>query len=363
MSWSITLGRIAGTAVRIHLTFLIFLAWIGLSALQKGGADAALQNIVFIAALFFCVLLHEFGHIFTARRFGIHTPDVVLLPIGGVANLERMPEKPMQELAVAVAGPLVNVVIAIILLAFVDLPRGDLHRIEDPQVSLLARLAIANIFLAVFNMLPAYPMDGGRVLHALLAMKMGDARATQASARVGQAFALLLGFAGLFGNPMLIFIAIFVYMTAGGEAQESAFRSSIAGLKVGDAMETRALPVTIEASLDEAVDLLLSTSQRAFAVVDGHNKPVGLLLREDILAALKDRSHDSAVSDIMRAPVPLLWMNADLDRGLTDLSASESQVISVVDEEGEYVGLLTRDNLGEMMMIKALKPDWRFHHR
>lgn len=363
MSWSITLGRIAGTAVRIHVTFLVFLAWIGISAMQKGGAEAAIQNTIFMALLFLCVLLHEFGHILTARRFGIHTPDVVLLPIGGIASLERMPEKPSQELAVAIAGPLVNVAIAIILIAFVDLPRGDLHRIEDPQVSILARLAIANIFLALFNMLPAFPMDGGRVLHALLAMKVGAARATQTSARVGQALALLLGFAGLFGNPMLIFIAIFIYMTAGGEAQESAFRSAVAGLQVRDAMETRALPISIEANLDEAVDLLLSAPQHAFAVVDGHNKPVGMLLRDDILAGLQTRERESAVADIMRAPVPVLSMDAALDRSLADLSASESQAISVVDEEGEYVGLLTRDNLGEMMMIKALKPDWHFRHR
>ena len=363
MSWSITLGRIAGTAVRIHVTFLIFLAWIGISALQKGGADAAIHNTLFMAALFLCVLLHEFGHIFMARRFGIRTPDVVLLPIGGVASLERMPEKPAQELAVAVAGPLVNIAIAMILLSFVELPGGDLHRIEDPQVSIFARLAIANIFLALFNMLPAYPMDGGRVLHALLAMKMGAARATQTSARVGQALALLLGFAGLFGNPMLIFIAIFIYMTAGGEAQESAFRSAVAGLQVRDAMETRALPISIEATVDEAVDLLLSAPQHAFAVVDGHNKPVGMLLREDILTALQNGNRESAIADYMRAPVPVLMMDAALDRSLTDLSASESQAISVVDEDGEYVGLLTRDNLGEMMMIKALKPDWRFRHR
>jgi Zn-dependent protease/CBS domain-containing protein len=363
MSWSITLGRIAGTAVRIHFTFLIFLAWIGISAMQKGGTDAAIQNTAFMAALFLCVLLHEFGHILTARHFGIRTPDVVLLPIGGVASLERMPEKPSQELAVAVAGPLVNVAIALILIAFVDLPRGDLHRIEDPQISLLARLAMANIFLALFNMLPAYPMDGGRVLHALLSMRVGTARATQTSARVGQALALLLGFAGLFGNPMLIFIAIFIYMTAGGEAQESAFRSAITGLQVRDAMETRAIAISVEANLDEAVDLLLSAPQHAFAVVDGHDKPIGMLLREDILAGLQTRPRDSGVADIMRAPVPVLNMDAQLDRSLADLSASESQAISVVDDNGHYVGLLTRENLGEMMMIKALKPDWHFRHR
>ncbi len=360
MTWSITLGRIAGTAVRIHVTFLIFLAWIGLSALQRGGTEVALQNVVFIALIFLCVLLHEFGHILTARHYGIRTPDVVLLPIGGVASLERLPEKPSQELAVAIAGPLVNVVIASVLIAFAGLPSGEMHHIEDPQVSLLARLAAANIFLALFNLLPAFPMDGGRVLHALLAMKMSGVEATRIAARTGQALALLLGFAGLFGNPMLIFIAIFIYMTAGGEAQDSSFRAAIAGLQVRDAMESRAVPLSMDATLDEAVDLLLATPQHAFAVVDGHNKPVGLLLREDLLAALPATPREEKVAAIMRAPVVTVLMSQPLDQALTQLSSSDAQALSAVDHYGHYAGLLTRDNLGEMMMIKAVKPDWRF---
>ena len=216
MSWSLTIGRFGATTVRVHLTFFLLLAWIGVSAWQKGGLPAARDSVLFIALIFACVVLHEFGHILMARRFGIETPEVILLPIGGVALMPRMPQKPSQELAVAVAGPLVNVVIAFLLFLVVGtiLP-DDLTRIEDPRVLLLARLAAVNVFLVLFNMIPAFPMDGGRVLHALLAMRLGNARATQLAASLGQVLAFALGFLGLFGNPLLIFIAIFVYIAAG----------------------------------------------------------------------------------------------------------------------------------------------------
>ena len=175
MSWSLTIGRFGATTVRVHLTFFLLLAWIGVSAWQKGGLPAARDSVLFIALIFACVVLHEFGHILMARRFGIETPEVILLPIGGVALMPRMPQKPSQELAVAVAGPLVNVVIAFLLFLVVGtIQPDDLTRIEDPRVLLLARLAAVNVFLVLFNMIPAFPMDGGRVLHALLAMRIRE---------------------------------------------------------------------------------------------------------------------------------------------------------------------------------------------
>ena len=249
MPWSIVVGRVAGTAIRIHITFLMLLAWIGFSAWRSGGEQAALQSLAFICSLFLCVLLHEFGHITMARRFGIQTPDVTLLPIGGVASLERMPEKPSQELAVALAGPAVNVVIAIVLFGFLGatLP-DDISKIDDPRLGLLAKLAGANVFLVLFNMIPAFPMDGGRVLRAVLAMRMGPQRATRIAAKIGQGLAFGLGFLGLFGNPMLIFIAIFVYVAAAGESQESAFKAATTGMSARDAMETRVVSIPIGAT-------------------------------------------------------------------------------------------------------------------
>src|SRR5829696_944885 len=174
MLWSLPIATIAGTVVRVHVTFLLFLVWIGGSYWRMGGREAAIEGVLFIVLLFACVLAHEFGHIFAARRYGIRTPDVTLWPIGGVASLERIPEKPSEELAVALAGPAVNVVIAIALMILLgSLAPADITKIEDPGLGLIARLASANIFLVLFNMIPAFPMDGGRVLHAILSMRIG----------------------------------------------------------------------------------------------------------------------------------------------------------------------------------------------
>jgi Zn-dependent protease len=225
MSWAINIGRIAGTAVRIHITFILFLGWIFFASYVAEGLQAALASLVFLVLLFACVLAHEFGHIFTARAFGVATPDVTLLPIGGVARLERIPEEPRQELLIAIAGPLVNVAIALgLVLAGARLQAGDLAAMDSSSVSLADRLAAVNLFLALFNMIPAFPMDGGRVLRALLATRMGYVRATEIAAKIGQGVAFALGFVGLLYDPMLIFIAIFVYLAASGEAHVVAMR-------------------------------------------------------------------------------------------------------------------------------------------
>jgi CBS domain-containing protein len=293
-----------------------------------------------------------------ARRFGIETPDVILLPIGEVARMPRMPEYPAQELAVAIAGPMVNIVIALFLFLVLGTFQSEsLAHIDDPRVSLLARLAAVNIFLVLFNLIPAFPMDGGRVLHAILAMKIGNARATQLAASLGQVLAFALGFLGLFGNPLLIFIAIFVYIAAGGEAQMSAFNEAARGLSVGDAMETRFTAIPVEATLADAIETLLAAAQHEFPVVDAFGKPVGLLTREDILSALKNHDREASSTTFMRA---LETVETSLVAVLDRLHGPQAVALAVTDPDGILVGLLTRQNLGEMMIIKAMRPDWRF---
>ena len=234
MSWSLNIGKVAGTVVRIHLTFLLFLAWIFAASYSQGGAATAWGSVVFMVLLFLCVLLHEFGHIFTARAFGVATPYVTLLPIGGVAQLERIPEEPGQEFLIAIAGPLVNVVITILLVAIggATLQPNAAAGLDNTQFSLIDRLAAVNLFLALFNMIPAFPMDGGRVLRALLASRMGYVRATEVAAAIGQFVAFALGFIGLMYNPILIFIAIFVYLAASSEAHMVALRAASRGVPV-----------------------------------------------------------------------------------------------------------------------------------
>src|SRR3984885_362230 len=343
MRWSITIGSFGGTAVKIHITFILFLVWIAFSGWTRGGAAAALDSTVFIVLLFACVVLHEFGHIAAARRYGIKTPEVTLLPIGGVANLQRLPSDPAQELVVALAGPAVNLVIGLVLIAALGAahPSG-LQQIDDPKLSLLGRLAVANIFLVVFNLIPAFPMDGGRVLHALLAMRVGGPRATEIAARIGQALAFGLGFLGLFGNPLLLFIAIFVYIAAAGEAQMSAAHEALKGVSVGDAMETRFMPVSIDANLAQAVDALLAPAQHEFPVVDSFGKPVGLLTRDDILSAVREYGGDEPAAKFMRSGVESVRATEPVQGLFERLQDPGAAALFVTDAAGKIVGLLTR---------------------
>ena len=241
MSWSLNIGKVAGTVVRVHLTFLLFLAWIFAASYSQGGGATAWDSVIFMVLLFLCVLLHEFGHIFTARYFGVPTPYVTLLPIGGVAQLERIPEEPGQEFLIAIAGPLVNVAITILL---VVVGGATLHgyaatALDNTSISMIDRLAAVNLFLALFNMIPAFPMDGGRVLRAILASRMGYVHATEVAAAIGQFVAFALGFIGLMYNPILIFIAIFVYLAASSEAHMVALRAASRGVPVSHAMVTQ----------------------------------------------------------------------------------------------------------------------------
>ena len=364
MRWSITVGRFGGTEVKIHITFLLFLVWIAFSGWSRGGPAAALDSTLFIVLLFACVVLHEFGHIGAARRYGIKTPEVTLLPIGGVASLQRLPSDPVQELVVALAGPAVNLVIGLALIVAVgSVHPGELAQIDNPKLSLLGRLAIANLFLVVFNLIPAFPMDGGRVLHALLAMRVGAAQATEIAARIGQALAFGLGFLGLFGNPLLLFIAIFVYIAAGGEAQMSAAQQALKGVSVGEAMETRFTPVSIDANLGQAVDALLATAQHEFPVVDAFMKPVGLLTREDILGAVRKHGGEEPASGFMRLGVDSVRPEAPVEGLFERLQDPKAAALYVTDVDGRIVGLLTRQALGEVIMIRAARPDWRFDRK
>jgi Zn-dependent protease/CBS domain-containing protein len=360
MRWSVTIGRFGETALKVHVTFLLLLAWIGFSAWRQEGPAAALQSVLFIFFLFVCVTLHEFGHILVARRYGIKTPEVTLLPIGGVASLETMPDKPAQELAIAIAGPLVNVVIAILLFLVLGKIEPDyMTRLDDSHISLLARLAAANVFLVVFNLIPAFPMDGGRVLRALLAMKLGPRRATRIAATIGQALAFGLGFLGLFGNPLLIFIAIFVYVAAAGEAQMAAVHDSVQGLRIEDAMETRFATIPANARLSDAVETMLATGQHEFPVVDGAGKPVGVIVRDDIHSALKD-NRESEVIDLVRSPIETVAPDAALEGALDHFAQKRGPALCVADRDGRLVGLLTRESLAEVMMIRAMRPTWTF---
>jgi Zn-dependent protease/CBS domain-containing protein len=358
MGWSVNIGSIAGTAVRIHITFLLFLAWIFIASWASAGPASAWSALTFMVLLFVCVLAHEFGHILVARAFGVPTPDVTLLPIGGVARLARIPEAPSEEFLIAIAGPLVNVAIALGLAAFAgaDLSTQHLAAVESSKVALVDRLAEVNLFLALFNMIPAFPMDGGRVLRALLAIRLGHVRATEIAAMIGQAFAFVLGFAGLFWNPLLIFIAIFVYLAAASEAQLVAVRSMARDVPVSAAMMTEFATLTPEEHIDAAVETLLRTSQSEFPVVDANHKIVGLLSRADMIRALKQLGPNAQVAEAMTKDIPTIGYRRTLDEAFRLLQEKSVPAVGVVDLTGRLVGLITSETVGEMLMVREALP-------
>ncbi|RDI57932.1 site-2 protease family protein [Microvirga subterranea] len=357
MGWSIPVGTVKGTVVRIHFTFLLFLVWIAVSHYAGGGRDAALEGTIFVILLFLCVLLHEFGHVFAARRYGVQTPDITLLPIGGVARLERIPEEPSQELIIALAGPAVNVVIAAILLVALGgfLPPESVD-VQNPGTSMLARLATVNVFLVVFNMIPAFPMDGGRVLRALLASRYGYQRGTQIAATVGQVLAFGLGLLGLMGNPVLVFIAIFVYLGAAGEAHAVQMRQASRGMLAADAMITRFESLRPGSTVEDAVQCLIHTTQHDFPIVDGAGILRGVLTRDDMIRALRDQGPTTSVMAVMRGDIPVIHQRQPLEKALQLMQESQVPAIGVTDGASRLVGLITPENVGEMMMVLAASP-------
>ncbi len=359
MSWSVSIGKVAGTVVRIHLTFLLFLAWIFAASYATSGAATAWDTLLFIVLLFLCVLLHEFGHIFTARAFGVNTPYVTLLPIGGVAQLERIPEEPWEEFLIAIAGPVVNIVITLLLVvvAGAHLATDNAAAIgNNTQVSMIDRLAVVNLFLALFNLIPAFPMDGGRVLRAALASRMGFVRATEVAANVGQFVAFALGFIGLMYNPILIFIAIFVYLAASSEAHMVALRAISHGLPVSHAMMTRFATLTPDAHIDEAVQTLLQTSQGEFPVVDNTGRPAGMLDRGGLIKALKALGPDARVHEAMNPDFPTVSHRATLEQAFKLLQEKSVPAVGVVDSAGKLIGFVTGETVAEMMMVREALP-------
>ncbi len=366
MRWSIKLAKIAGIEVRMHLTFLLLLAWIGFSYYQRGGAPAAVSGIAFILLIFLCVILHEFGHAMAARFFGIQTPDITLLPIGGVARLQRMPDEPWQELVVAIAGPLVNVVIAGILIPVLGL-RLDaelMEKLASPSGAILPKVAVVNVMLVIFNLIPAFPMDGGRVLRSLLAMIMPHSQATLIAARIGQALAFGFGFLGLFGNPLLIFIALFVYLGASQENAMAQMKDVTSGIHVADAMVTEVTTLGRGDSIEDAVEALLRTSQHEFPVLDENDRVLGILTREPMIRALKQSGPHTPVIEVMRPCERAVHPRDNFEGAFRLMQESACPALPVVDDHGRLVGLITPENVGELMMVRSILragelPAWR----
>ena len=344
----------AGIDFRIHFLFPLILLWVGWGAYsRKQDTAEAMQAVGFVLLLFCVVVLHELGHAMAARHYGIATKDITLLPIGGVARLERMPEKPAQELVIAIAGPLVNVALAIPLAVIVWLTHDPLslsHALEG-QGSIWERLLAANIVLAIFNMIPAFPMDGGRVLRAILAMRLPYVEATNVAANIGQAFAVLMGIAGLFINPFLVVIAVFVWIGAASEATGVRIKKALDGVYVRDVMVTKFRTFDSNDPIQKAVDALMEGFQEDFPVLEPPGV-AGMLSRADMVRALATGGANRPVADFYTRQNQTAAPDERLAEVLPRMEACEGRVMPVV-QDGRLVGLITPDNLTDFLMLST----------
>jgi Zn-dependent protease/predicted transcriptional regulator len=354
MKSGLYLGRWFGIDVIVHWTFLLMVALLMAAQLLTGASWASVAgSTTLLMAVFLCVLMHEFGHALTARAFGIRTQDITLLPIGGLARLERIPENPWQEFWFAVAGPAVNVAIVALLWPAAavmgrvqDLWRGDLT-----AVSFLTQLISINATLVAFNLLPAFPMDGGRVLRAVLAMFMPYAKATNIAASCGQFMAVLFGIVGFFTNWMLMLVAFFVYFAARGEAQHVQTRSLVRGARVREAMVPRFRGLDPGMSLRTAVEELLADHQQDFPVVE-RGKVIGVLHRVDLFAGLAQGRCDATVREVMARDCQFIDESMPLDQAFAVMQQSGRSMLPVLHGHS-LVGVLTSDNIEEWLMVRA----------
>lgn len=360
-SWSLRVGKFFGIEVFIHWTFWILIGWIFLMHWGMGDASTqGLWGVLFILALFACVVLHEFGHALTARRFGVVTRDITLYPIGGISSFESMPEKPGQELLVGLAGPAVNLVIALILWIYLNASGQipNLAAMSDShdmfQIPFLWSLFFANIVLAIFNLIPAFPMDGGRVFRGVLSFFMDRVTATRIAAGVGQFLGIAFVFFGFFYNFWLVFIGLFVYLGAGGEAAYEQTKSALTGLTVKDALMRRFTLLKPNDPLGQAVAALIDSQETEFVIAEA-DEPVGVLTRNEIIKGLSERGKDGPVSAFMNRN--FLVVNPEMK--LADFFQKvleKGQAVAVVMSGKSLLGLIDRDNVEERLLIQeALK--------
>ena len=351
-SWKI--GKFAGIGVYVHPTFLLLVLWIFFVYWNLGhNLTTVVRGLVFTLAIFVCVVLHEFGHALTARRYGIETRDITLLPIGGVSSLEKMPEEPMQEFHVAVMGPVVSFGIAGVLFLVLKLTGAStLAQMNSwTTASFLQRLMMVNLVLGAFNLLPAFPMDGGRVLRALLARYVGFSRATRIAVRVGHTLAVVFGVIGLFTNPFLVLIAVFIWVGASQELVMVETKSAFAGVPVSRVTVTDVTPISASDPLSRAVELMLHGTQQDFPVIE-NGRFAGILSNKDLLHGLSQSGSEAPVSEFMLRKCPAIPPDASVQSALEEFQRSGCRVLAVVDQ-GRLLGLLTMDNLAKFMTLQS----------
>jgi Zn-dependent protease/CBS domain-containing protein len=368
MGNSLRLFKVKGIDIRVHITFPLILIW---AAVQFGwlngfGINGAIYGIIVTLLLFSIVVLHELGHSLAALKYGVPVKQIVLLPIGGVAQLKRMPEKPIQEFVIAIAGPLVNVGLAVLFaiiasLAGFTLTMGNLFNnilnfADTSLSSVFAYVFISNLFLAGFNLLPAFPMDGGRVLRAILATRVSYVRATAIAVTIGQAMAWLLGLYGfLSGGFFMVLIAIFIFIGAGQEGQLVQLRNVLEGLQVEQAYSRHTQTLPPEASLKDVVNLTLNSFQADFPVCDGE-KLIGIITHTRLIQALNTFPPETSVRDVMVEDIPSVSPLDSLFDVQKRFSETGVDALPVVDQ-GIFRGIITNKDINEVYQFLLKRPD------
>jgi Zn-dependent protease len=365
MKASLQIGKFVGIKVSIHWTFLLLLLWI-VYANGKAGADATAiaWSIGFILSIFVCVVLHEFGHALTAKRFHINTRDITLYPIGGVARLESIPKKPKGELLVALAGPAVNLVISGILFPFVNMEmwKEGVGKFSEVNAhNFLFSFATVNIWLAVFNLIPAFPMDGGRVFRALLSFKLPRVQATRIAAGLGQLIALVFMLIGFYVNPFMIFIGLFIFLGAQAEASHAQTEALMEGQRLQQVTMRQVPVITPETTLTEVVNMILDSQKKNF-VVEEEGKIVGTLGQSEVIKGLRERGEDVLVKEVMDKEMVYLPDSMPMEEALVKLKSKNKQLAIVVNSAGERTGLVDTDNLVEFILIQSARQQYKEHH-
>ncbi|MFP4060249.1 MAG: site-2 protease family protein [Bacteroidales bacterium] len=356
MKYSMNLGRPFGIKVSIHWTFLLLIAWVVIVALQQGGDfQQVVMYVIFILALFVCVTLHEFGHSLAARRYGIETKSITLLPIGRMANIKGMPEKPREEIIVTLSGLIVNVVIAGLIWGIIATTGSidmDMQFEKITAKNFFLLLMVTNLFIVAFNLIPAFPMDGGRILRAALSLKMNRRKATRAASITGQFFGIVFTIGGLFINPFLVIIGIFVFLGARAEYEQEKYKYILGGYKVTDVMMHDFSKFNKNDQLKDVVKTLLDSQEEGFVVVENGEEVAGLLTKDDIISGLSKYGEEGKVEDAMNATFESLDPGMDLQKALGKMQFNKYKFLPVTDS-GKLKGVVDLNNIQEFVMVKS----------
>jgi len=355
MKKSLKLGKPFGIKLAVHWTFLLLIAWVVIMDLTRGRSfNEALWSILFVLVLFVCVTLHELGHALVAKRYGYPTKSITLLPIGGMANIEKMPEKPKQELWITLAGLSVNVVIALVLWGIISTTGGVTTEMSVQAITsnnFLVLLMIVNVFLVVFNLIPAFPMDGGRILRSILSFKMKREKATRVAMMSGQIFGVLFVFTGIFINPFLVIIGIFVFLGARMEYEEVRSRYVLNGYTVHDVLMKHYTTLSPTDDLKKAVNILLDTREEKFLIAE-KEQIFGLLTKKDIIRGLSEHGETVTVDRVMTSTFEALKADMPLIQAFEIMKRNKTDILPVVKED-HLEGVLDLENIQEFIDVKS----------